>query len=54
LHSLTIPNGSSDVERGLYLEFVRRLDATGELKSGALADIEERFRQAAPGRGAFY
>ena len=54
LQSFEIPNGSSDAERRLYLEFVRRLDAAGELKPGALTMIEDRFRQAAPGRVAFY
>lgn len=54
LQSFEIPNGSSDSERRLYVEFVRRLDAAGELKPGALAVIEDRFRHAAPGRIAFY
>lgn len=54
LQSFDIPDGSSDSERPLYLEFVRRLDAAGELKPGALATIEDRFRHAAPGRIAFY
>ena len=54
LQSFEIPNGSTDSERRLYLEFVRRLDAAGELKPGALAMIEDRLRQAAPGRVAFY
>ena len=44
LQAFTIPNGSSNAERDLYLDFVRRLDAVGALKPGALTAIEERFR----------
>jgi hypothetical protein len=54
LQSFEIPSGSNDTERRLYLEFVRRQDAAGELKPGAVAMIEDRFRHAAPGRVSFY
>jgi hypothetical protein len=50
LQAFEIPNGASDGEQTAYLEFVRRLDAAGELKPGALDRIEERFRQAGPGQ----
>ena len=46
LQAFTVPDGSNGEERALYLEFVRRLDAAGGLKPGALERIEEDFRRA--------
>jgi hypothetical protein len=42
-----VPGGANGTERSMYLQIVRRLDANGELKPGALAEVEERFKEAA-------
>ena len=46
LQAFTPPAGGSLAEYGYYLQFVRRLDAAGKLKKGALAKIEADFTQA--------
>lgn len=46
LQAFVVPMGSSFVERALYLQFIRRLDAAGALKPGAGQQIEEALRNA--------
>lgn len=46
LQAFTVPNDSSYAEKEQYLSFVKKLDAAGELKAGALQPIEEALRHA--------
>lgn len=46
LQAFTVPMGSSHAERGLYLQFIQRLDAAGKLKPGARQQIEDALRHA--------
>jgi hypothetical protein len=38
------PAGAGATELGLYVEWVRRMDAAGELKAGALPAVEQQLR----------
>lgn len=46
LQSFSVPDGSSNEERALYLQFIERLDAAGMLKPGAREKITAEFRHA--------
>lgn len=46
LQAFTVPDGSSYTEKVQYLCFVKKLDAAGELKPGALQSIEEALQKA--------
>jgi hypothetical protein len=46
LQAFTVPFGSSHAEKALYLQFIQRLDAGGELKPGAGQKIVEALRHA--------
>jgi hypothetical protein len=45
-HEFMIPGSACEAELREYLGLVRRLDANGELKPGALADVERRLTEA--------
>lgn len=53
LDSFSIPAGSDHIERKLYLQFIQRLDAAGELKPGARQKIEETLLQSINEHGFF-
>lgn len=46
LQDFTVPAGSSREERLLYIEFVKRLDAAGELKEGSAEEILDRLKES--------
>jgi hypothetical protein len=46
LGAFTVPFGSSHEEKALYLQFIQRLEATGQLKPGEEKRIEAALRQA--------
>lgn len=46
LQCFGVPGGSSNAEKALYLQLIKRLDATGVLKAGACQKIEGDLRQA--------
>ena len=46
LQAFTVPYGSNYDERVLYLEFIRRLDQSGQLKPGAREKIEDDLKKA--------
>lgn len=53
LQGFTVPGGSNNIERGLYLQLIERMDAAGELKPGAGKTIAEALRRAMKTRGAW-
>jgi len=46
LQDLTVPKGATPEERSLYLELVRRFEASGELKPGVRRQFEQALRAA--------
>lgn len=46
LQCFGVPGGTSYAEKALYLQLIKRLDASGVLKAGASQKIEEDLRQA--------
>jgi hypothetical protein len=46
LSAFVIPERSSYAEKALYLELIRRVDATGILKPGAREQVEKALREA--------
>lgn len=46
LATFRCPSGSNSSERSEYLRIARKLDEEGNLKEGALKEIEEDFRNA--------
>jgi hypothetical protein len=44
LGDFTVPHGSNEAERALYLALIRRLDEAGEIRAGARQEIENRFQ----------
>ena len=53
LQAFTVPNSSSYAEKAQYLRLVKKLDVAGELKAGALQQIEEALRQAMARQGSW-
>jgi hypothetical protein len=51
LQTFIVPDGSSHEERALYLQLVRRLDATGVLKPGAGEKIQDALRRTIEAKG---
>jgi hypothetical protein len=45
LQEFTLPGGSSEAERSLYLQFIERLDSAGALKPGAAQEVREKLRR---------
>lgn len=46
LQEFTVPGGSSNAERSLYLQFIEHIGKGGELKAGAGQIVGERLRRA--------
>ena len=46
LEVFTVPAGSNQTERELYIKFIQRLEATGALKPGAAPDILAALRSS--------
>jgi len=46
LQCFGVPGASSYAEKALYLQLIKRLDATGVLKAGACQKVEEDLRQS--------
>ena len=46
LQGFTVPMGSSQTERSLYMSFIRRLDAAGALKPGVAPQILEALSKS--------
>jgi hypothetical protein len=53
LQAFTVPMGSSDAEKALYLQFIQRLDAAGVLKPGAAQKVKEDLRRAMELQGSW-
>jgi hypothetical protein len=45
----TVPAGSNQTERSLYIQFIQRLDASGALKPGAAASVLDALRKSISG-----
>ena len=48
--NVTLPDGASRSELELYLQFIRRLDDSGQLKPGARKVVEQGLLAAIPSR----
>lgn len=46
LGAFTVPAGSNQTERSLYIQFIQRLDAAGALKPGAAEGVLESLRSS--------
>ncbi len=54
LQAFMIPAGSSQAEKALYLQFIQRLDAAGELKPGTGQRVQEELTRAIEGHSNRY
>jgi len=49
LQDFTVPKGSNPEERSLYLELIRRFEASGELKAGVRRQFEQSLQANSAG-----
>jgi hypothetical protein len=52
LQNFTVPEGSSYQEKELYFQFIRQLDAAGELKPGAAQKVQEDLQRTMESGGS--
>lgn len=53
LQHFAVPANSSYEEQSLYLQLIRRLDSTGQLKPGVGQKVEEELKRAMEAQGSW-